>query len=290
MPEVTRSRTVAAPQDRVWELVSDPFHLPRWWPATARVEDATDDAWTSVLKTPSGATVRADFTRVERQPPRRIVWRQELEESPFERVFSSAVTAIELEPDGETRPRAWRCHRRRAAARALPARRLDRAPGRAAPARRGARRHRRGGRVRATWSGWGEPPPFPEQLLKLVPGLTGRHTPAVSLEEVSLPESRLPEARCAPSPRTDREERILHAAGKSYPDLIRLRSGDASARRTEFCTRSRTTRWRGCSRSAPRRASPWCPSAAARAWWAGWSRCAGSSSRWSRSTSPASTT
>jgi uncharacterized protein YndB with AHSA1/START domain len=105
MPEVTRSRTVAAPQERVWELVSDPFHLPRWWPATARVEDATDDAWTSVLKTPSGKTVRADFTRVERQPQRRIVWRQELEESPFERVFSSAVTAIELEPEGDAATR-----------------------------------------------------------------------------------------------------------------------------------------------------------------------------------------
>jgi hypothetical protein len=65
------------------------------------VEHATEDAWTSVLKTPSGKTVRADFTRVERQPQRRIVWRQELEESPFERVFSSAVTEIELEPQGE---------------------------------------------------------------------------------------------------------------------------------------------------------------------------------------------
>jgi uncharacterized protein YndB with AHSA1/START domain len=105
MPEVTRSRTVAAPRDRVWELVSDPFHLPRWWPATARVEDATEDAWTSVLKTPRGSTVRADFTRVERRPPSRIVWRQELEESPFERVFSSAVTAIELEPEGEAATR-----------------------------------------------------------------------------------------------------------------------------------------------------------------------------------------
>ena len=105
MPEVTRSRTVAAPRERVWDLVSDPFYLPRWWPATARVEDATEDAWTSVLKTPRGATVRADFTRVERQAPRRIVWRQELEESPFERVFSSAVTEIELEPEGDSATR-----------------------------------------------------------------------------------------------------------------------------------------------------------------------------------------
>src|SRR4051794_29819546 len=101
MPEVTRVRTVAAPSERVWELVSDPYHLPRWWPATARVEDVVDDAWTSVLKTPRGATVRADFTRTERVPGRRVVWRQELEESPFERVFASAETTVELTPEGE---------------------------------------------------------------------------------------------------------------------------------------------------------------------------------------------
>jgi uncharacterized protein YndB with AHSA1/START domain len=101
MPEVSRARTVHAPRDVVWKLVSDPYHLPRWWPATARVEDATDDAWTSVLRTPSGKTVRADFSRLETEPPRRLSWQQELEESPFERVFSTAVTAVELEPEGE---------------------------------------------------------------------------------------------------------------------------------------------------------------------------------------------
>lgn len=101
MPEVTRARTVAAPRERVWELVSDPFFLPRWWPSTARVEDATAIAWTSVLKTPRGATVRADFTRTDFEPPRRIGWQQELEESPFERVFAAATTAIELEPESD---------------------------------------------------------------------------------------------------------------------------------------------------------------------------------------------
>ena len=105
MPEVTRARTVAAPLERVWELVSDPFHLPRWWPSTARVEDATAVAWTSVLKTPRGATVRADFTRTDYEPPRRIGWRQELEESPFERVFSAASTAIRLEPESDSATR-----------------------------------------------------------------------------------------------------------------------------------------------------------------------------------------
>jgi uncharacterized protein YndB with AHSA1/START domain len=105
VPEVTRARTVAAPRERVWELVSDPFHLPRWWPSTARVEDATALAWTSVLKTPQGKTVRADYTRTAYEAPRRIAWQQELDESPFERVFASAATSVELEEagDGATR-------------------------------------------------------------------------------------------------------------------------------------------------------------------------------------------
>jgi hypothetical protein len=58
-----------------------------------------------VLKTPKGATVRADFTRTEYEPPRRIAWRQELEESPFERVFVSAETAIDLDAEGEAATR-----------------------------------------------------------------------------------------------------------------------------------------------------------------------------------------
>jgi uncharacterized protein YndB with AHSA1/START domain len=96
VPQVTRARTISASGDEVWGLVSDPWSLPRWWPMAVRVEDATDVAWTLVLRTPRGSTVRADFTRTALDPPRVIAWRQELEESPFERIFSSAVTEIQL--------------------------------------------------------------------------------------------------------------------------------------------------------------------------------------------------
>jgi alkyldihydroxyacetonephosphate synthase len=84
---------------------------------------------------------------------------------------------------------------------------------------------------RPPWWGWGETPPHvSDAVLKLVPGLTPQRTPAVGLEQVDLPESRLPETVAArlPDVRSGREERVLHAAGKSYPDLIRLRAGDAS--------------------------------------------------------------
>jgi hypothetical protein len=69
-----------------------------------RVEDVTGDAWTNVLATPRGRTVRADFTRTDLEEPRRLAWRQEMEESPFERIFAAAETDIELSAaDGGTR-------------------------------------------------------------------------------------------------------------------------------------------------------------------------------------------
>jgi len=100
MPKVRRARKVAAAPEELWELVSDPHHLPRWWPSVQRVEDATPTAWTKVLSTPRGKTVRADFTRVRALPPEQLVWRQEIEESPFERILGSSETTISLTPVG----------------------------------------------------------------------------------------------------------------------------------------------------------------------------------------------
>ena len=100
MPTVTRSRTIAAPQDRVWEIVADPYHLPRWWPNVQRVEDVSDDAWTTVATSSRGRAVRFDWTRVYLKPPERAVWRQELAETPFERFMRESVTGVILEPAG----------------------------------------------------------------------------------------------------------------------------------------------------------------------------------------------
>src|SRR5689334_22116921 len=106
MPRVTRELTVSAPLDDVWRLVSDPESLPRWWPQVVRVEDATGEAWTNVLSTPRGRVLRADFTRTAIEAPNRFAWRQELVESPFERVFAAADTEVALdEADGGTRVR-----------------------------------------------------------------------------------------------------------------------------------------------------------------------------------------
>jgi alkyldihydroxyacetonephosphate synthase len=96
---------------------------------------------------------------------------------------------------------------------------------------------------RPRWWGWGEPPsgtalpPGAQALLRDELGIgEGDATPPVGLEEVSLPESALaPAARSRLAEvvgeggvRIDQAERILRAAGKSYPDLLRQRTGDCA--------------------------------------------------------------
>jgi uncharacterized protein YndB with AHSA1/START domain len=99
MPTARRSRTIGAAPERVWQTVGDPHHLPRWWPRVERVEGVRRDRFTEVLGTKSGRSVRADFRVVESRAPTRRVWEQELEGSPFERVFAASRTEVALEPD-----------------------------------------------------------------------------------------------------------------------------------------------------------------------------------------------
>jgi uncharacterized protein YndB with AHSA1/START domain len=98
VPTITRSRAIGAHHEALWELVSDPAHLPRWWPKVTRVEDVQAAAWTTVMTTESGRPIRADYTLLSSQRPERMSWEQELEESPFERLLKSAVTELALEP------------------------------------------------------------------------------------------------------------------------------------------------------------------------------------------------
>lgn len=97
MPVVTRRRTIAASSERIWDVVSDPHALPRWWPRLQRVEEATPETWTKVLASERGKPVRADYTLTAAEPPRRLEWRQELAETPFERLLSESRLRIEVE-------------------------------------------------------------------------------------------------------------------------------------------------------------------------------------------------
>ncbi len=105
MPTASRTRTIAAPAQELWETVRDPHHLPRWWPRVDRVEDVTEREFTEVLRSDRGKVVRADFTLAEcDEQRRRLRWAQRVEGSPFARLLKSAETEVSLlavEGEGE---------------------------------------------------------------------------------------------------------------------------------------------------------------------------------------------
>ena len=107
MPKVTRKRIIPATPSEVWELISDPFSLPRWWPRTSRVEsvdrkpEGKRSQWTKVLETAEGRGVRADYRCLSSATGERYVWEQQLAGSPFERHLRRSTVEIGLQADGE---------------------------------------------------------------------------------------------------------------------------------------------------------------------------------------------
>jgi alkyldihydroxyacetonephosphate synthase len=89
------------------------------------------------------------------------------------------------------------------------------------------------------WWGWGDaahPPGLPAHALEFLRetvGLAERPRPPVALSRVRLPASTISPAALASlceivgteHVRDGHSERVLHAAGKGYPDLVRLRAG-----------------------------------------------------------------
>ncbi|MFZ1153880.1 MAG: SRPBCC family protein [Solirubrobacteraceae bacterium] len=102
MPTAQRTRTIAASEQELWEVLGDPHHLPRWWPRVSRVESVTLkdtgelDAFTEVLMSGKGKMVRADFKLLDAVSLRRIMWAQQVENTPFARILTSAETEVSL--------------------------------------------------------------------------------------------------------------------------------------------------------------------------------------------------
>ena len=93
---------IDAPVEAVWSVVSDPYHLPRWWPRVTRVEDVQGAGsrarWTAVLGTEAGRGVRADYRCISAAENQRYLWEQEVVDTPFERILRAARTEVLLRP------------------------------------------------------------------------------------------------------------------------------------------------------------------------------------------------
>ena len=102
---MTRRRRLDAPPGKIWSVISDPYHLPRWWPRTQRVENVSEGGgtrgrkWTQVLETKDGRAIRADYRCVGAATAKHYAYEQLLAGTPFEGFLASATTEIRLEPD-----------------------------------------------------------------------------------------------------------------------------------------------------------------------------------------------
>ena len=110
MPTSRRSKTIMASPEQVWEVISDPHHMPRWWPQVKRMEGVDAGRFTQVFTTKRGRPVRMDFNMLVSDPPGpggdppgHMMWEQDVVGTPFERVLQEAVTEIVVEPaDGSS--------------------------------------------------------------------------------------------------------------------------------------------------------------------------------------------
>src|SRR3954451_20929876 len=101
MPTARRNAVVPAPPAVVWQTVADPHKLPSWWTRVERVEGVSGSGFTEVLRSDRGAQVRADFRIGQRNRPRVITWKQDLEGTPFAKLLSRAETTVTLEADAD---------------------------------------------------------------------------------------------------------------------------------------------------------------------------------------------
>src|ERR1700733_4952456 len=90
------------------------------------------------------------------------------------------------------------------------------------------------------WWGWGDPahpsalPVHALDFLSDSVGVPDHPRPPVALSRVQLPDATLAPDALGPlrdvldahNVRDDHSERVLHAAGKGYPDLVRMRAGE----------------------------------------------------------------
>ena len=279
-------------------MVSDPYHLPRWWPRRVAGRERRHERrrrapqqWTKVLETSRGRAACAPTTAASARPSASATSGSRRSRA---RRSSASCAARELEIRLEPSRRGTEVTAdRRAALRGLSrfGSPMMRRGHRARP-RRGARRPRAGAdasaatvserlsprgaievvgvgrpgeRARARRGGAGDA--ARAELGELEPAAAGRARRRSTLPRAAAAAGggrRRRSARSASSPRA--EDRVRHAAGKGYPDLVRLRRAARGRARRGRCCRPTPTRSRARARGLRRaRASPSCRSAAARA-------------------------
>lgn len=107
--EILITRTFQAPAALVYEAMTTPEHVRRWWGAghgevtTCEIDLRVGGAWRFVLTTPDGSEVAFSGEYLELDPPARMVHTERYEAVPGS---SSTITTSYEEHDGATTMRA----------------------------------------------------------------------------------------------------------------------------------------------------------------------------------------
>jgi uncharacterized protein YndB with AHSA1/START domain len=81
-PTIAMSRVYDAPRARVWDAITQPEHVRRWWGGAGVTNPVCDmdlrpgGNWTHVMRFPDGREMQMNFVFVEIAQPERLVWDQ----------------------------------------------------------------------------------------------------------------------------------------------------------------------------------------------------------------------
>ncbi len=104
-PTIVMRRTLEAPRELVWAVLTDPRHVARWYGGhgfqnpVCQMDVRPGGRWRQVMRTPDGAEQAMDFVFVEVVPPERLEWRSADAGRPG-LGYRDNVMTVTLEADG----------------------------------------------------------------------------------------------------------------------------------------------------------------------------------------------
>ncbi len=108
--EIVMSRIYEAPRELVWQAMTDPRHVARWWGGpgftnpVCKMDVRPGGAWHHVMRFPDGHELEMNFVFQEVEKPARLAWRN-ADGGRHAKGTPSAVVTVTLQDlgDGTTR-------------------------------------------------------------------------------------------------------------------------------------------------------------------------------------------
>lgn len=110
--EIVMSRVYEAPRELVWQAMTDPRHVARWWGGPGftnpicEMDVRTGGAWHHVMRFPDGHELEMNFVFLDVEKPARLVW-QNAEHGKHREGPPTSVITVTLEDLGAYRTR-WK--------------------------------------------------------------------------------------------------------------------------------------------------------------------------------------